>query len=159
GGDCDDTNPTTYPGAPQLCDGRNDDCSSPVWPSLTGTNEMDDDGDGYSECQGDCDDTRGTTHPGAFEVNDGRDNECSGDPGFGTIDEISGDTGFADPNDTSSFCWTAQTGATAYQIERADDALFSANCQTFLPGNPVCIGDAQVPPPDGVLYYLVRAIT
>jgi hypothetical protein len=57
GGDCDDLDAATYPGAPQLCgDGLNNDCLHPSWPSLAGTNETDDDGDGFSECQNDCTD-------------------------------------------------------------------------------------------------------
>ena len=56
-GDCEDEVATIYPGAPQACDGTNNDCNSPGWPSLAGTNELDDDGDTLTECQGDCDDT------------------------------------------------------------------------------------------------------
>ncbi len=55
--DCEDHNAGVYPGAPQLCgDGVNNDCSFPGWPSLGGTNEADDDGDGVTECLGDCND-------------------------------------------------------------------------------------------------------
>ena len=52
--DCDDTNPDVFPGAPQICDGLNNDCDHANWPALTGTNEEDVDGDGLSECDGDC---------------------------------------------------------------------------------------------------------
>ena len=38
----------------------------------------DDDGDGYSECDGDCDDTQVSVHPGAAEICDGLDNNCNG---------------------------------------------------------------------------------
>ena len=34
--DCDDGSGAVYPGAPQICDGLNNDCSSPWWPGLTG---------------------------------------------------------------------------------------------------------------------------
>jgi hypothetical protein len=54
--DCDDTNADVYQWAPQICDGVNNQCNDPAWPSLAGTNEADDDGDGLSECAGDCDD-------------------------------------------------------------------------------------------------------
>jgi hypothetical protein len=54
--DCDDTKATVYPGAPQICDGLNNNCSAPGWPALNGTNEFDNDGDGKSACAGDCND-------------------------------------------------------------------------------------------------------
>jgi N-acetylneuraminic acid mutarotase len=56
-GDCDDAKPDIYPGAPQVCDGENNDCNAPGWPSLVNTNEADNDQDSYSPCAGDCNDT------------------------------------------------------------------------------------------------------
>ncbi|HKB08076.1 MAG TPA: MopE-related protein [Candidatus Polarisedimenticolia bacterium] len=38
----------------------------------------DDDGDGYTECQGDCSDGSATVHPGASELCDALDNDCNG---------------------------------------------------------------------------------
>ncbi len=55
-----------YPGAPQICDGTKQSfCNDPGWPSLAGTNEVDDDGDTLSECAGDCDDVHAVVYPGA----------------------------------------------------------------------------------------------
>ena len=51
--DCADTAAQVYPGAPQICDGLNNDCDQSNWPALTGTNEVDGDGDGLTECDGD----------------------------------------------------------------------------------------------------------
>jgi hypothetical protein len=57
--DCDDTDPSIWPAAPQICDdGLNNDCNHPNWPGLATTNEVDNDGDGLSACASDCDDTR-----------------------------------------------------------------------------------------------------
>jgi hypothetical protein len=76
-GDCDDTRNTVRPGAAQVCgDGLNNDCLSPSWPSLAGTNDGDDDGDGVTECAGDCNDARATVYPGAPQICDQLNNDC-----------------------------------------------------------------------------------
>jgi hypothetical protein len=75
GPDCDDGNEHVYPGAPQVCDGVNNDCDF-NWPHLDGTNEADDDGDGYSECDGDCDDGDEHVYSGAPQICDGVNNDC-----------------------------------------------------------------------------------
>ena len=74
--DCGPTDPTIFPGAPQLCDGRNTDCADPLWPAVPAS-EVDADGDGYRTCGGDCDDTRADVCPGAMETCDTRDNDCN----------------------------------------------------------------------------------
>ncbi len=103
GGDCDDTDPNTFPGAAEICDGVNNDCS--IYPTVP-NNESDDDADGYVECTpwvggnpsvvggGDCNDANPNIYPtnpntncdcvapipqGTTEVcDDGQDNDCDG---------------------------------------------------------------------------------
>lgn len=96
--DCDDADPVVFPGAPELCDGRDEDCDGVVDPPSAvdaATWFQDTDGDGwgvdavtspgctqptgFSSAIGDCDDTNPSTNPGAIEVcEDGIDNDCSG---------------------------------------------------------------------------------
>ncbi|NOY26865.1 MAG: hypothetical protein GXP62_13420 [Oligoflexia bacterium] len=72
-GDCDDTDDTIYPDAP-------DDCYDGVDSNCDGSDDNDCDGDGYypTDLKGDdCDDTDADVHPGASETRaNGIDNDC-----------------------------------------------------------------------------------
>ena len=102
--DCDDADATTFGGAPELCDGLDNDCEG----SISGT-ETDDDGDGWVECTapeanhvgapaggGDCDDASATVFPGASELCNGVDDDCDG--GADEDFDVDGD-GYADGDD------------------------------------------------------------
>jgi len=70
--DCDDLNPDTYPGAPEVCDGLDNDCDG----ALSDV-EVDADGDGWMPCDADCDDADPAVFLHAHEnCEDGRDNDC-----------------------------------------------------------------------------------
>ncbi len=71
--DCDDADPSVFPGAPPVCDDAEDqDCDG-----LIDTDERDADLDGLSPCEGDCDDDDPLRSPDRDEVwCDGRDNDC-----------------------------------------------------------------------------------
>ena len=78
--DCDDGDAAVYPGAPEQCNGIDDDCDGTV------DEDEDADGDGYFTCQEpeDCDDTDANVFPGATEACNGYDDNCDGvvDEGF-----------------------------------------------------------------------------
>ncbi|HZE88506.1 MAG TPA: MopE-related protein, partial [Verrucomicrobiae bacterium] len=74
--DCDPNRANIYPGAPEVCDGFNNNCNAPGWPSLSV--ETDDDHDGLAECAGDCNDADATIRLGFPELCDGKDNDCDG---------------------------------------------------------------------------------
>jgi len=77
-GDCNNHSARTYPGAPEVCDGHDNDCGGePI------DDEIDNDGDGQSECRGDCNDSDEDTFLGSTEDNavhcvDDSDNDCDG---------------------------------------------------------------------------------
>ena len=90
--DCDDLDPTSFPGATEVCDGADNDCDTDVDEDVGQPWYSDLDGDGYGDplsttidCEpplgfvgndDDCDDTNAASSPASFEVCDGVDNDC-----------------------------------------------------------------------------------
>ncbi|MGA1875712.1 MAG: MopE-related protein [bacterium] len=91
--DCDDNDAATYPGAPEYCDGKDNNCDGRADEVVSSQYYYEDyDGDGFGnsekgieDCKPspgyvmnhiDCDDTDIAIHPEALEVNDGYDNDC-----------------------------------------------------------------------------------
>ena len=138
-GDCDDTDPATWPDAPELCDGADNDCDGETDEDATDATFWfrDADGDGHGdpddeelacaastgrvEVAGDCDDDDAAVNPGADEVPyDGIDNDCSD----GDLADVDGDgvdaveAGGTDCDDANP---TVHPGATSTWASGATD--------------------------------------
>ena len=136
-GDCDDDDPSAWPGAAETCDGDDDDCDGVEDNDATDAATWYGDGDGdgygdpaltttdctrptgYSAVSTDCDDADNGVHPGAAEQCDALDQDCDGsvdesaiDPGTWAID-YDGD-GYGSARYTTAACdappgWVADT--------------------------------------------------
>ncbi len=134
--DCDDADPTVHPGAPESCNGVDDDCDGVADDGATSTWYADADGDGYGDdatatedCLppgegwvtrgGDCDDADPEAWPGAEERCDLDDDDCDGTPDVGEVGtwcrDADGD-GYGDPARCEETC-----APHAGQVEDAGD--------------------------------------
>jgi predicted CxxxxCH...CXXCH cytochrome family protein len=123
-GDCDDTDPQVFPGAPIICDGKDSNCDG-YKDFLT---DEDKDGDGVPWCAGDCNDNNPLMYPGNLEgprgdatCSDGIDNDCDGN-----IDVA--DSVCAPPSCTTKF--TPQDGPHIFDLldPLNNDAVIASSC-------------------------------
>ncbi len=154
-GDCNDNDNTVYPSAPELCDGKDNDCNN------VRDDRPDGDGDGVNLCQGDCDDNNPNRYPGNTEVCDGVDNDCNagtqdatisracyqGPPGTQNVGLCRGGTELCNaPGGWSGTCG-GQILPTAEQCDNQDHDCNGANLNGFAnaDNDPVyaCQGDCD----------------
>ncbi len=148
--DCNDTNADIHPGATEICDGVDWDCSSAPGPALDEDGDMDFHAPVGAMCVGrgepgapasafprdDCDDTRADVHGGRTLADDqmacdGRDNDC--DP---STSELASTAGCAN----AGFC--GEGGTCGRRLRVVDlDASRMMTCARYASGEVRCWGE------------------
>ncbi len=175
--DCDDGDPSTAPGAAEVCDGVDNDCDGSADEDATdgSTWYSDVDADGYGDpasatlsCErpagmtdegGDCDDLDPSTYPAADEICDGLDNDCDGatdeepvdgDRYYGDADE----DGFGEVTDEILACELPDGAvADATDCDDTDDASYPGADELCDGADNDCDSLTDEDPVDGATWY------
>ena len=173
-GDCDDLDPSAYPGSTEVCDGDDEDCDGDIDEGLLTDWYVDGDGDGYGAgravpactppvghvaVDGDCDDTTADVSPVQVERCNAVDDDCDGTTDVGAVDATTwyvdaDDDGYGAPGDTVSAC-AAPAGyvASPADCDDTDGGIHPGAPEDCAAADRDCDGDPTLGATDPSTWY------
>ncbi len=179
-GDCDDGSSKTYPGAIEICDGKDNDCDGQIdegivikrfyldkdkdgWGSASVYKDTCAQPVGYAIHSTDCNDAKASVYPGALEIKDGLDNDCDGKIDDSAVAAIQVNV-YAGTNAYNAADWnnwnvnaSLSSGALKYADASASAIVAVLSKSSAISDNGATYGGSMAPPE--VLRYLSYSTT